>query len=184
MNELITVFYSSAGLGLLLWIMMVESPKFQLEKTREELYSLRQQLFYIGQKHQIFDLRAYTMNRYMINGMIRYIDKFGFIQFVAIITIEDVINEQKNVKAYKEALDHSYKDLSHDIAKEIDDIRDQVNNSIISYMVKTSPIALPLIFVVAFFFMTSKVVKFIKYAVPAIEAEAEKIGEELVYGGT
>ena len=181
MNELITVFYSLTGLALLLWIMMVEYPKFQLEKTREELYGLRQQLFYIGQKHNIFDQRAYVINRYMINGMIRYIDNFGFIQLIAVVTLEDVINEQKNVKAYIKALERAYKDLSHDVTREIDGIREQVNDSVISYVVRTSPIALPLIFVVALFFMTSKLVRFIKYAVPVIEAEAEKIGEELVY---
>ena len=70
MSEIITVFYSLAGLGLLLWIVMVEYPALQLEQTREKLYGLRRQLFYIGQKHQMFDKRAYTMNRYVINGMI------------------------------------------------------------------------------------------------------------------
>ena len=153
MNELTTVFYGLAGLGLLLWIIMVEYPKFQLEKTREQLYALRQQLFYIGQKHRIFDQRAYIMNRYVINGMLRYIDNFSFIQLVAVVTIEDVINEQKNVKAYKAALDRAYKDLPYDITREIDDIRDHVNDCVISYVMKTSPVALPLIFVVALFFM-------------------------------
>ena len=38
MNEIITVFYSLAGLGLLLWIIMVEYPALQLEQTREKLY--------------------------------------------------------------------------------------------------------------------------------------------------
>ena len=41
MNEIITVFYSLVGLGLLLWIIMVEYPALQLEQTREKLYGLR-----------------------------------------------------------------------------------------------------------------------------------------------
>ena len=60
MNELITVFYSLAGTGLLLWIIMVEYPALQLERTREKLYGLRRQLFYIGQERQMFDKRAYV----------------------------------------------------------------------------------------------------------------------------
>ena len=79
MNEIITVFYSLAGLGLLLWIIMVEYPALQLEQTREKLYGLRRQLFCIGQKHQMFDKRAYTMNRYVINGMIRYSGQTQFL---------------------------------------------------------------------------------------------------------
>lgn len=182
MNELITVFYSLTGLALLLWIMMVEYPRFQLEKTREKLYGLRQQLIYTGEKHQILDQRACVMVRYMINGMLHYIDNFSFFQFLAVVTTEDVINKRKNVRAYKEALEDAYKDLSHEATREIDDVRDKVNDSVISYMLKTSPIALPLIFVVALFFMTGKLMRFIKYLVPAIEANAEKMGEELVYG--
>ena len=181
MNELITVFYSLTGLGLLLWIMMVEYPRFQLEKTREELYGLRRQLFCIGQKHEIFHQRAYTMNRYIINGMLSYIDNFSFIQFIAVVTIEDVINEQKNVTAYKKELERACSNLSPEAFRDINDIRDQMNNSVISYIVKTSPVALPLFFAFALCFMTGKLVRFIKHAVPVIEAEAEKIGEELVY---
>ena len=107
MNNLVTVFYSLAGLGLFLWLMMVEYPKYQLEKTREELYGLRQQLFYVGKKHQIFDQRAYVMNRYMVNGMIRYIDNFSFIQCVVTVATEVIINEHKNVEAYLEALERA-----------------------------------------------------------------------------
>lgn len=185
MNEIITVFYSLAGLGLLLWIIMVEYPALQLEQTREKLYGLRQQLFCIGQKRQVFDKRAYTMNRYVINGMIRYLDKLSFIRFIVAAGVEDAINEQKNVRAYEKELERAYKDLPRDVTSEVDIIRDEVNVCIISYLMKTSPVALALTFVFVLFvvlFMTSKLLRFLRYAVSAFEAEAEKMGEGRVYG--
>ena len=123
MSEIITVFYSLAGLGLLLWIIMVEYPTLQLEQTREKLYGLRRQLFCIGQERRMFDKRAYTMNRHVINGMIRYLDKLSFIRFIVAVYLEDEINEQKNVRAYKQELEQAYKDLPHDVISEIDSIR-------------------------------------------------------------
>lgn len=185
MNETITVFYSLAGLGLLLWIIMVEYPALQLEQTREKLYGLRQQLFCMGQKHQMFDKRAYTMNRYVINGMIRYLDKLSFVRFVVTVTAEDAINEQKNVRAYKQELEQAYKDLPNDVISEVDGIRDGANASIISYLVKTSPVALALSSILALFvllFMTSKLLSFLRNAIPAFEAGAERMGERRVYG--
>ena len=185
MNEIITVFYSLAGTGLLLWIIMVEYPALQLEQAREKLYGLRRQLFYIGQKHQMFDKRAYTMNRFVINGMIRYLDKLSFIRFVVAVGVEDVINEQKNVRAYKQELEQAYKDLPHDVISEVDGIRGDANASIISYLVKTSPVALALSSILVLFvlvFITSELLSFMRNALPAFEAEAEKMGERGVYG--
>ena len=185
MNELITVFYSLAGLGLLLWIIMVEYPALQLEQTREKLYGLRRQLFYIGQERQIFHQRAYTMNRYVINGMLRYLDKLSFIRFIVAVYLEDEINEQKNVRAYKQKLEQSYKGLPHDVISEVDGIRDDANATIISYLVKTSPVALALSSILALFvllFMTSKLLSFLRNAIPAFEAGAERMGEGRVYG--
>lgn len=182
MNEIITVFYSLAGTGLLLWIIMVEYPALQLEQARERLYGLRRQLFCVGQKYQIFDKRAYTMNRYVINGMIRNLDNFSFVRFIVAVYLEDEINEQKNVRAYKQELEQAYKDLPHGVISEVDGIRDDANASIISYLVKTSPVALALTFIFVFLFMTSKLLRFLRYAVPAFEAEAEKMGEGRVYG--
>ena len=185
MNEIITVFYSLAGTGLLLWIIMVEYPALQLEQAREKLYGLRRQLFYIGQKHQMFDKRAYTMNRYVINGMIRYLDKISFIRFVVAVTVEDAINEQKNVLAYKQELEEAYKDLPHDVISEVDGIRHEANASIISCLVKTSPVALalsPILVLFALLFIKSELLRFLRNAIPAFEAEAEKMGERRVYG--
>ena len=185
MNEIITVFYSLAGIGLLLWIIMVEYPALQLEQTRERLYGLRRQLFYIGQERQMFDKRAYIMNRYVINGMIRYLDKLSFVRFVVAVFVEDEINEQKNVRAYKQELERAYKDLPHEVTSEVDGIRDEVNVCIISYLVKTSPVALALSSILALFvllFMTSKLLSFLRNAIPAFEAGAERMGEGRVYG--
>ena len=185
MNELITVFYSLAGTGLFLWIIMVEYPALQLEQTRERLYGLRRQLFRIGQERQIFDQRAYTMNRYVINGMIRYLDKLSFVRFVVAVFIEDEINEQKNVRAYKQELERAYKDLPYEVTSEVDAIRDEVNDCIISYLVKTSPVALALSSILALFvllFMTSKLLSVLRNAILAFEAEAERMGEGRVYG--
>ena len=185
MNEIITVFYSLAGLGLLLWIIMVEYPALQLEQTREKLYGLRRQLFCIGQKHQMFDKRAYTMNRYVINGMIRYLDKLSFIRFVVAVTVEDAINEQKNVLAYKQELEQAYKDLPRDVISEVDGIRYKASASIISYLVKTSPVTLamsPILVLFVLLFITSELFSFLRNALPTFEAEAEKMGERRVYG--
>lgn len=185
MNEIITVFYSLAGTGLLLWIIMVEYPALQLEQAREKLYGLRRQLFCIGQKHQMFDKRAYTMNRYVTTGMIRYLDKLSFVRFVVAVTVEDAINEQKNVLAYKQELEQAYKDLPHDVISEVDGIRHEASASIISYLVKTSPVALVLSSILALFvllFITSELLRFLRNAIPAFEAEAEKMGERRVYG--
>ena len=170
---------------MLLWIIMVEHPALQLEQTRERLYGLRRQLFCIGQERQIFDQRAYTMNRYVINGMIRYLNKLSFIRFIVAVYLEDEINEQKNVRAYKQELEQSSKDLPHDVLSEIDGIRDDANATIISYLVKTSPVALALSSILALFvllFMTSKLLSFLRNAIPAFEAGAERAGEGRVYG--
>ncbi len=182
MNEIITVFYSLTGLGLLLWIIMIEYPAFQLEQARERLYGLRRQLFCIGEAHQIFDKRAYAINRSVINGMIRYLDNFSFLRFVVAVTVEDMVNEQNNIRAYKRELERSYKDLPHDITSEIDNIRDEVNDCVIAYLTKTSPVALALIFIFAFLFMTGILLKFMRYGVLAFEAAAERMGERRVYG--
>ena len=185
MNEIITVFYSLTGSGLLLWTIMVEYPALQLEQTREKLYGLRRQLFCIGQERRMFDKRAYTMNRHVVNGMIRYLDKLSFIRFIVAVYLEDELNEQKNVRAYKQELEQAYKDLPHDVISEIDGIRDDANASIISYLVKTSPVALALSSILALFvliFITSKLLSFLRNAIPAFEAEAEKMGERRVYG--
>ena len=141
-------------------------------------------MFYIGQKHRMFDKRAYTMNRYVINGMLRYLNKLSFIRFVVAVTVEDAVNEQKNVLAYKQELEQAYKDLPHDVISEVDGIRDDANASVISYLAKTSPVALALSSILALFvllFMTSKLLSFLRNAVPAFEARAERMGEGRVY---
>ncbi len=186
MNELATVFYSLTGLGLLLWIIMIEYPALQLEQAREKLYGLRRQLFCIGQKRQLFDKRAYTINRFVINGMIRYLDKLSFVRFVVAVYLEDEINEQKTVRAYKQQLEKAYKDLPHDVISEVDSIRNDANASIISYLVKTSPVALALSSVLVLFvlFMASKLLNFLRNAVPAFEAEAKRMGEVIPITGT
>ena len=133
----------------------------------------------------MFDKRAYTMNRYVINGMIRYLDKLSFIRFVAAVTVEDVINEQKNVRAYKQELEQAYKDLPHDVISEVDGIRYKANASIISYLVNTSPVALalsPILVLFVLLFITSELLSFLRTAIHAFEAEAEKMGERRVYG--
>ncbi len=184
MNETITVFYSLAGLGLLLWIVMVEYPALQLEQAREKLYGLRRQLFCIGVEYRLFDKRAYTMNRHVLNGMIRYLDKLSFIRFIVAVYLEDEINEQKNIRAYKQELEQAYKDLPDDVISEVDGIRDDANANIISYLVKTSPVALALSSILVLFvlvFITSELLSFLRNAIPAFEAEAEKMGERRAY---
>ena len=184
MNEIITVFYSLAGSGLLLWIIIVEYPALRLEQTREKLYGLRRQLFYIGQEYRMFDKRAYTMNRYVINGMIRYLDKLSFIRFIAAVYLEDELNEQKNVRAYKQELEKAYKDLPQNAIPEVDGIRYDANANIISFLVKTSPVALILFSILALLvllFITSKLLSFLRNAIPTFEAEAERMGERRAY---
>ena len=92
---------------------------------------------------------------------------------------------KKNVRAYKQELEQAYKDLPHDVISEVDGIRDDANASIISYLVKTSPVALALSFILALFmllFMTSKLLGFLRNANPAFEAGAERMGEGRMYG--
>ena len=87
--------------------------------------------------------------------------------------------------AYKQELEQAYKDLPYDVISEVDGIRCDANASIISYLVKTSPVALALSPILVLFvlpFITSELLSFLRNALPAFEAETEKMGERRVYG--
>ena len=54
-----------------------------------------------------------------------------------------------------------------------------------AYLMKTSPVALALSSILALFvllFMTSKLLNFLRNAIPAFEAGAERMGEGRLYG--
>ena len=82
--SLFVITVAVAGIAISAWVLFYEYPRSAIELTRNELFSLRDELFELGQKGEIpFDSDAYTILRGLLNGMIRYAHDISGTQLIA-----------------------------------------------------------------------------------------------------
>jgi hypothetical protein len=82
--SLLVITAAVAGIAISAWVLFYEYPRSAIERTRNELFSLRDELFDLGQKGEIpFDSDAYTILRGLLNGMIRYAHDISGTQLIA-----------------------------------------------------------------------------------------------------
>lgn len=114
------------GVGLLWWV-WIEYKKFTIDKTRQRLFVIRDELFMKAANAEVsFDSEAYKLTRNLLNGAIRYTERLTLSRVVRVNAILDHYEIQNRFShsfaAAIKGLDDSQKKVFTTALKETDQV--------------------------------------------------------------
>jgi len=81
MESMFVVIANWVLLSCLWWLWFVEYKQYRLDRTRQDLFSVRDDLFEYWDRHNLdFDNPAYRLTRDMLNGSIRFAHRLSLIR--------------------------------------------------------------------------------------------------------
>jgi hypothetical protein len=134
------------GLMAIFYIVTSVYPKCLVDRYRQYLFEVRDDLFIYAAKGQIgFDHRAYKDLRMMLNGSIRFADRIGFIYVssmlvrLKVIKFDDIESEK-----FSRDLRKSIEELPPEVQSYLQDVRKKLKVATTFLMVFRSPVAIAL----------------------------------------
>ena len=126
--------------------------RYQVDKTRYELFVVRDQLFDAAVQGDLikFDDPAYGMTRTTLNGMLRMLEDFSFIQLLALVWRLRDKRWRHMCALYSADVKRALDELSPDGRKLVNDTMAEAGRIFLSYLTKTS-------LAIRFFFVMCKV---------------------------
>lgn len=143
--SLILSLFALAGVGLAGWVVFWEYPKSAVATARNTLFSLRDELFHLGQLGVVpFDSPAYQHNRKMINGMIRYAHDVSGLQLLLVMLVRSD-NSKQYTRQVRNESDRAMSALSKRGRVETDRIMRHATDAI-AQLVITRSVVLSIVF--------------------------------------
>lgn len=160
------------------WLYFIEYRRYRLDKTRQDLFAIRNDLFdKWAAMGMPFDDGAYGMVRTTLNGMIQFAHRISIIRLAAAIAADQQYRSGETARQYEENLSNRLNKLPPNARKAIQDAREQMHYVIASHLIFSSLVFSTLAIIAAVFLMTTKLRKWLAANWSAvIDAEAETIG--------
>ncbi len=138
MEALATILLNGLLLVTLWWIYFVEYKRYRLDRTRQELFKIRDELFAVAASGVLpFNSKAYGLARGTLNGAIRFTHQIGFIRFVALL-IADRVAPNSDGKRYSVEFDEALNALSSDGRKVVKESLFKMHLILISHIINNS----------------------------------------------
>lgn len=143
-----TIFYSCLSLVFIWLIYRYGWREYRIEKVRQDLFALRQELFDFAAKGNVaFDDPVYTGFRNTLNGLIRFSHRITFLRFVLAVIILEFGSPPKHQNHYLQWKEIA-EALPGDKKNAIMNIHERMSQEIVWHMISVSPI-LPLLILLA-----------------------------------
>ena len=128
------------------WLFFVEQQRYWLDKTRQRLFSIRDEFFNSALEGRIpFDHPAYIMTRTTLNGMIRFTHEVNVLYVLAVYAVHGLTNKQRRASDYRQRLSNAVASLSAESRNAIDKAISDAHLTILKHVMSTSPFLWPLL---------------------------------------
>ena len=110
-----------------IWWLWLEYRKFTIDKTRQNLFMIRDKLFMQASRAEVpFDSEAYLLMRELLNGAIRYTERLTIIRVVRVkVALKEYDLENRFIKRFESAikgLDEEQKQIFAHALRETDQV--------------------------------------------------------------
>ena len=138
MEILANIFVNGLLLFVLWWLFFVEYKRYRCDRTRQELFKIRDQLFQKAADGVLpFDSKAYCLTRTTLNGMIRFAHEVSFIRLLLGFWLHKSIQD-RDAKRYLEDMSQALNDLPEPGRTAVKEARSKMHLIIISHVIHTS----------------------------------------------
>ena len=129
-----------ASLLLVWWAFCWPYRRYQIDKTRYELFVVRDRFFDVAVEGKLiaFDDPAYGMTRTTLNGMLRTLEDFSFIQLLALVWRLRDKRWRHMCARYSADVKRALDELSPDGRKLVNDTMGEAGHIFLNYLRKTS----------------------------------------------
>ncbi|NOX27850.1 MAG: hypothetical protein GXP21_06655 [Gammaproteobacteria bacterium] len=136
--ELMSILSLLSILGIVVVLFWLY-PDYLLDKLRQDLFSLRDDLFDQAVENNIpFDHDAYGMLRSTMNGVIRYSHRISFLHMVAFLLV-DKTYEQIDEETFDQRLERKISNLDADQREIIRNVFFSMNVTLVKHFIMTPP---------------------------------------------
>lgn len=137
------IYYYILTIGIVIglwWLWFFEFKELRLCKTRQQLFSIRDDLFNKASEGVIsFDDRAYGITRTTLNGMIRFAHELSFLKMLAILIVAKRNKQNPIVREYRTEWEDAFKSLENQAAqKAIAEAHMKMHLVILSHVISRS----------------------------------------------
>lgn len=171
--ELMLFLSLLVGLGLLLFVLW---PDYEIDRTRQRLFRIRDELFRAFQEGELrFDNEAYCLTRSMLNGLIRYAHEISFTHMMMISTVDS-----PSIVEFRNHFAECLKNSADEEKRHIVSALKQIDKVIVLHIIARSNF---LQFVKGFLFIRQWVSRRLRTSIRAVEVEAfnryeqERVGQ-------
>lgn len=141
----LAVLYALATGLIFWWLLAEEYRKYQLDKVRQRLFTLRDELFEYARIHAIFDLEAYKLTRATLNGTIRYAHQISLLDFLVFRFVDRFLSSQSFAAEYVRHMRAALREAPSDVKTRIKQVHVQMHMELIGYFLKSSLLIGPVI---------------------------------------
>lgn len=111
MDSLIAVLLLLSVFGVW-WLYFIEYRRYRLDATRQRLFEIRDELFAKAEEGILpVDSKAHLMVRNMLNGMIQFSHRLGFIQLVTILVADAHARNNADARRFSQELNEAIRQL-------------------------------------------------------------------------
>jgi hypothetical protein len=147
-DALYTALLSLIAICGLLYLVFWLFRSYVLDKFRQDVFSLRDELFDEASRGAIrFDDPAYVILRTTMNGFIRYAHRLDFWNAVILITVEKR-RRDLGAEPFEAAYQRAMQGLSESQVEMINKYYNRMNTTIVRFLVNSNPEAFPVLFAV------------------------------------
>jgi hypothetical protein len=135
------------GAMAIFYLMTSIYPKCLVDRYRQHLFEVRDDLFIYAAKGNIgFDHRAYANLRMMLNGAIRFADRFSFTYVASMfVLLRSIQFDDTESDKFSEDLRSSIAELPEEVQAYLQNVRKKLKTATAFLLIFKSPIALPLL---------------------------------------
>lgn len=186
MDDVFTILINFLLLVGIWWLYFIGYRSYRLDKTRQMLFAIRDQLFEDWAARQLpFNSKAYVIMRTTLNGMIRFAHRASIIRVIVAVTADRHFQGGAISKRYETELTDAVAELSPEVREVVQKAQMEMHSVMIDHLVKSSIILQLLLVLVTVLLITNRLrARLLKWWSPAIDAEAQSIGHAQQHGSS
>ncbi len=140
---IVTALSSLVSLFGLMWLFFWLYRRYSVDRFRQEMFEIRDKLFdYARTTGLEFDSQAYIIPRQTMNGFIRFADRLTLSQIIFNVILGKKDDIAVISKQFQEVWCRATQGLDKKTANELEDLRDQINQLVLKYLIFGSPLLL------------------------------------------
>lgn len=139
MNEIELVLYFAIAAFAAWWLFFVEYRSYLLAKARQDLFSVRDELFAAAERGDLaFDSRAYRMTRQLLNGGINAAHRLSLMRVIGIIVANTLVRGPKARSPFAQEYAAARQELNDAGRKAVDIAHSRMHIILMRYVVMRS----------------------------------------------